>query len=96
MYKKKETAIRNLKKNGKFWKPLYNLFRDDEDVALEAIRLNYTSIDYIDKKLITKDFAYKALEINSRVYPHLRHNLECKDDWKFLELSARHDRFMYF
>lgn len=96
MYKKKETAIRNLHKHGKFWKPEYNLFRSDEEVALEAIKLNYSSIDFIDKKLLTKEFVYKALEINPSVYAILRNSANCKDDFKFLELSARYERFMYF
>ena len=96
MYKKKETAIRNLKKHGKFWKSHYDLFRDDEDVALEAIRLYYSSIDSVDRNIITKEFVYKALEANPDVYLIVRHNLVFKGDPKFLELSAKCERFMYF
>lgn len=97
-YKTAETCIKHLQTDMqfKFHHKNFNLFRNNEEVAFQAIKVFCGSFEHIGDELKTDDFTYKALEINPEVYIYARKNPRMANDEKFKKLSAKCERFLYF
>lgn len=99
MYKTKETAIRHLEslRFEDFRHKNFNLFRDNEEVALIAIKRNYNAIEGVSDRLKNSvEFNRQAFEANSDVYLIQRSNKNVMHDREILKCAAKCDRFPYF
>lgn len=99
MYKTKETAIRHLGdmgRTGQFNHENYNLFRDNEEVALAAIKKSYNAIESISPRLRQSlEFNRQAFEANPEVYLIQRHNQSFMQDREIQKHAAKCNRFPY-
>lgn len=99
MYKTKETAIKHLEsdKFEDFRHKNFNLFRDSEEVALVAIKRNYSAIEGVSERLRNSiEFNRQAFEANSDVYLIQRHKDHLMQDREILKHAAKSERFPYF
>jgi hypothetical protein len=66
-YKTKETAIKNLQKGKKFYGKNFDLFRDDEDVVLEAVKIDGFNLELAgDEIRINKKIVLEAVKQHGR------------------------------
>ena len=49
---------------------------DDEDIILVAIKKLYRNFKHIPKKILTKEFIHKCLEVNKNIFPLLHEDLK--------------------
>lgn len=98
MYKTKETAIKHLEsdKFEAFRHKNFDLFRDNEEVALVAIKKDYSAIEGVSDRLKNSvEFNRMAFELQPDVYLVQRKKEHLMQDREIQKHAARCDRFGY-
>ena len=77
MYKKKETAIKHLQNGEDFESSNFDLFRDDKEIVLEAVKENGRALQYASKLLRNdKEVVLEAVKQDGRPLEYASNELK--------------------